>query len=403
MPKTFTLYNPNPNFFNDTLFRIAIFGPGAVGGFFAKQCVEGGAQVSLIGKKGSKNLSRQSIEGLPIKTHDGDITTIPAKKFHYIGPLEDFSMDQTQDLVLICMKQYQFSAEVAAGVHKITNKKSIIAIITNGIPFHFLWGFKLKKDYLESTDPHGKIKNIFKDRIIVSMQPVIASQVIAGVVCISRPLDRITVSLGASKLHYANEYITFILEKINKWLETKAKIKSNLAKPRTESDLYKNILEKLQFAMSVNTLSAIMEKNIGTIFENENTQVLIHYVIEILNRVAIALEIPPLRNYQQFKSIAITKEHFSSLYHDIVIAGKVGEINAIVSAPLELIAHLQSLNYPSVKDVELTPLLTLQELLIKKKKCQIISAQDLSKLFTQCDDALNLMKQEYLQPLCARL
>ena len=50
-----------------------------------------------------------------------------------------------------------------------------------------------------------------------------------------------------------------------------------------------------------------MNKDNGTIFNSVETQSFILYVITLLNIIAQNLGIGPLRNYNQFKLLSITK------------------------------------------------------------------------------------------------
>lgn len=357
-------------------YRIAIVGgTGAVGAYFVYLLLKAGHYVSIIGKNNSGSLHQVQKKGLELYTSEGTVKLSP-EQFSYIGTAEDFPKDNKQDLVILSVKQYDMSADLAERVVAITDKNSVIGVITNGLPFYFLRGLGLDIGHLESLDEGGKISKVFEDRMLMSIQPVIAAQVISpGVIKITRPLATITVTIGAPE-----ERMFLKLMLINKMFN-EASIKTTY----TESGLHKNILEKLQFAQSINTLSALLEKNIGYVFSSKETQAVILYVLALLDDLAYHLKIGPLRTYAEFKALKITNEHFSSLYHDFQV-GKPGEIKAIVDSCIELGELLQGLG--KSLELSLEPLEMLRSLLILKSNKQEVSQSALNVLFESCHLAL---------------
>lgn len=364
--------------------RIAIIGgTGSVGAYFAKQLVSAGHCVSIIGRVNSRNLRQIQMKGLTLITSDGKLN-IPATEFNYIGDLNHFPNTETQDLVIICLKQFDMSAEIAKKVSEITNGNSLIGIVSNGLPFYFMRGLNFTKKYLDTIDSGGQITQLLNDRQIMGIQPVIASKVVSpGLVHIIRPLTTITVTLGFPE-NFSSRKIEELQELFNK-----ANIKTTV----TVTGLRKNILEKLQFALSINTLSAILEKNIGNIFDSEETQILIIYSIKLINQIALRLDLGTLRSYEQFKLITVTKEHFSSLYHDIK-EGKPGEVKAIVDATIELVQFLENNNRHEVPMPDVKPLEILRHLLNQKAKNIEVNTLQLTKLFEACHVSLDLFAKD---------
>ena len=359
--------------------RIAIIGgTGAVGAYFAQQLVNAGHSVSIIGKTGSQSLKHIQTNGLRLITTAGEFQ-IPAEKFSYVGDLALFPRKDKQDLVIISLKQFDMSDEIAQQILEITDGNSVIGVITNGLPFYFLRGLNFSKKHLDSVDDGGRITQKFTDRTIICIQPVIASTIVSpGNIQIIRPREKITVTLG-----YPENYLSRQIEEICDLFK-----RSHINTTITEDPIQKNILAKLQFALSLNTLSAIMEKSIGYIFDAPETQVLIRYSITLINQISIALGLGTLRSYEQFKSTIITKEHFSSLYYDIK-AGKPGEVRAIVDATIEMANFLKNHNLHGKRMLDLGPLETLKELLAQKISKIGVNQLQLMKLFEACHKALN--------------
>lgn len=372
------------NFFQNqlpqTYTRIAIIGgAGGVGAFMTWRLSTVPTNIiSLLTTKNS--LDAIVNNGLSIKTSEG-VFNIPAKRFDYCGTVDDFSNTE-QDFVILCTKRSFKDEELAKQIKRFTHQCSVIGIITNGLPFNFLHQLPLKTGHIESVDPIGNISHEFKERILMNIQPIIAAKIISpGLVEVSRPLHAISQVIGILNTIHTSKLIS-----ITK-LFNEAGVKTSST---TALELRKNILHKWQFALSINTLSALMNKDNGTIFNSVETQPFILYVIILLNIIAQNLGIGPLRNYNQFKLLSITKGHYSSLFHDLE-AGKPGEIKAIVNSCIDLVDILQESGMSI--NIDLTPLRTLiellEELLEERRTTKKISEAKINVFFTQCFYALD--------------
>lgn len=346
-----------------------------MGAYFAFQFLKAGHNVSIIGKRHSEHLEQILQSGLRLHTSDGPVH-LACDQFSYIGDADSFPKDKKQDLVIICVKQYDMTVDIAEMAVQITGEHSVIGVITNGLPFYFTR--KLNLASIDSVDPRGAILEVFKNKIIMGIQPVIASQMISpGVIEIRRPLNAISVCLGSPE-----EKTSAQITQINMLFNA-----SGIKATYLASGLRKNILEKLQFALSINTLSALLEQNLGTVFDETQAQSFISYVIELINQMAIALEIKDLRTYIQFKALTITREHYSSLYHDIK-AGKPGEINAIIGSSMELAIQLQQARL--MPDTDLEPLEWLRDSLYRKSKKEEIPQSEIESFFRHCQDVVDM-------------
>ena len=353
--------------------KITIFGGlGAIGSYFTMQLVDAGHEVTIIGREESEHLKYTENRGLTLFTSEG-IKTIPANKFKYIGTFN--ATLSPQDLIIVSLKQPDLNLEAAQQIKHLTKQDTIVAIIANGLPFYFMQGLDIgPKKNLNSVDPNSKIINCLQNNNLIGIQPFIAAEIAdLGAVKISRPLDKISVVIG-SPIDPKSKHLVKVAT-----IFQNAKINTTICKDK----MHKNVLEKLQFALSVNVLSALMARPIDEIFIDPQAQPLIEYVIKLLETIAVGTKVGNLRDYQQFKKLPISKGHYSSLYKDI-INHKSNESAAIIGATLELAEYIKTRN-----DVELPNLQALrylQQLLERKSQGEKLSKADLDKLFALVAD-----------------
>ena len=229
----------------------------------------------------------------------------------------------------------------------------------NGLPFYFLRGLKLHdKKYISSVDKNGKISQILEDRKVIGIQPFIASMVESpGQINIIRPLEKISVVLGSP---YEFKPMPDLLKEVAS-IFNEADIKTSIS----SRGIHRDILEKLRFSMTINVLSAITERSIDHVFDDPKNSLFLRYTICLLDRLAVNLGIGNLYDYDQFKSLSVTKGHFSSLYHD-TMNKKQTEIEVIVEAPLELCRYVKERERVWAQLPILRPLEVLRALLMEK-------------------------------------
>jgi ketopantoate reductase len=93
------------------------------------------------------------------------------------------------------------------------------------------------------------------------------------------------------------------------------------------------VLEKLQFSLTINTLSALLDLSIDRIFNDSKLESFVKKMMDFIQSIATRLDIP-IRKYDDFLKLKVTVGHFSSMHHDLKQA-KPLEINAIVKAIID--------------------------------------------------------------------
>ncbi|MGB4192119.1 MAG: 2-dehydropantoate 2-reductase N-terminal domain-containing protein [Rickettsiales bacterium] len=345
-----------------------IGGTGAIGSYFAYNLAAAGNQVSIVGKEHSKNLQQISESGLTLKTDNGIYFT-PNLNFTYIGAYNYSSLVTKQDLLIVSLKQTDFNLEIAKQIVNLTDEHSMIGFISNGIPFYFLKYTSLaNKTHLQTIDPEGEINQILSSRNIITIIPLMGSHLESpAVVKITTPLSKIKVDVGSQ---FTNEES---LELINQIFD-KANINSNYNK-----NISKAILEKLQFALSINVMSALLNQTNGYVFEAKENQNYILYVIKFVNNLAQNLGIHNLRNYDTFKLANISKLHFSSMHKDMMDC-KTPEVKSIISAPLELAYYFQE---QGMMHLSTKPLEAAQELILTKNFDIFPSSKQIESIYAE--------------------
>ncbi len=107
--------------------KIAVFGTGAVGGYFGGRLAQAGNDVTFIAR-GAHLKSIQS-DGLRVKSINGDFTIHPAQATDQPETIGEV------DLVLCCVKSWQVK-EIADQIKPLLKADSIIIPIQNGVEAH---------------------------------------------------------------------------------------------------------------------------------------------------------------------------------------------------------------------------------------------------------------------------
>lgn len=242
--------------------KIAVIGgTGAVGSYFSTQLTNHPyTEVSIIGRRDSQNLSAVTENGLTLKTSEGE-KVFPRSTFHSI----DAVGHEKQDMIIVSLKQPDMTISIAQHIMGLAHGSSIIGFIGNGLPFYFLEGLAVEgKDHIESVDAQGEIISQFKNAQIIGIQPIIAAEILSpGKVQITRPWSKVSVVIGALRKPLD---LTLVAALFNA---------SGIPTTVTES-IHKIIMEKQQFALAINVLSALLEKTIGEVFDDPNTLGLTH-------------------------------------------------------------------------------------------------------------------------------
>ena len=343
--------------------EITVFGgTGNLGSYFSAN-LAGKSKLKIIGRKNSNNLNHIKKHGIELKFPD-KILNIPQEQFNYIGEFHSSAISNKQDLVIVSLKQPDFNMDVAQQIYNITDNNSAIGIISNGLAFNFLYDLKHNQPdpHIESVDPKGEILKILKNRQLFTIIPLMGGNTQSpGIINIINSSNNIRCFIGGNKIDQN------MLLKINT-IFNEANIHSEM-----ESEINKRILEKLQFALSINTISALLNKHIETVFYDELNRKYILYVTKFIKLLAEALSIKNMRSYKEFIANDLQEPRYSS-FHDDIANHKTPEINVIVSAPIELAKRL-------TLAISIKPLEMLEEMLTQKSHNITITDQEISNFY----------------------
>ncbi len=353
--------------------QITIFGgTGSIGAYFAYRLVKALHNVTIIGRDNSPNLKQIAEIGLTIKFHN-ETVFVPNSDFAYVGAYNYSTLTVKQDLVIISLKQPTFDITIAQQLINLTDSHSIVGIISNGLPFYFLANFNLgSKTHMEAVDPDGKINQLMQSRQIMTVIPLMGSNIeSAGIVKVANHQDKIKTFVGGKFIDQAG--LNLISQAFN----------NSLIPNTISADINKILLEKLQFALAVNVMSALLDQVNGQVFQSESNQNYIRYVITFVNSLAKTLGVENLRDYSVFRALNISEARYSSMHEDIT-NGKIPEVKVIISAPLELAYHF---NVP----VPTKPLELVNELLLAKSNHIPVSLEQIHEIYNEAELALEIL------------
>lgn len=351
--------------------QITIYGgTGSLGAYFAYKLVKVQHNVTIIGRNNSQNLKQIAEIGLTVKFNN-ETVFMPSSSFAYIGAYNYSALSIKQDLVIVSLKQPDFDINIAHQIISITDSHSIVGIISNGLPFYFLADFNLSsKAHIEAVDPTGEILQLMQTRKVMTIMPLMASSIESpGVIKVVNPQDKIKTFIGGKFGNYTQ------LELISTTLND-ALIPNNIS-----LNINNNILEKLQFSLAVNVMSALLDQFNGQVFKSEANQNYTRYVIAFVNNLAKALGINNLRDYDKFKALNISESRYSSMHEDLV-NGKMPEVKVILSAPLELAYHFKV-------NISTKPLELLETMILAKSNNISVPQEQIQELYKEAELAFS--------------
>ena len=103
--------------------RIAIFGSGAIGGYFGGRLAQAGEDVVFIAR--GEHLEAMLADGLQVDSINGDFVVKPVNATH------DPSKTGTVDLVLVCVKAWQVQ-EAAESMRPMVGPETMGLPLQNG-------------------------------------------------------------------------------------------------------------------------------------------------------------------------------------------------------------------------------------------------------------------------------
>ena len=107
--------------------KFAIFGAGAVGGYFGGRLAQAGNDVTFIAR--GKHLEAIKANGLLVQSLHGDFAVIPAKATDQPDAIG------TVDVVLCCVKSWQVS-EIGESLRYLVGENTVVIPLQNGVEAH---------------------------------------------------------------------------------------------------------------------------------------------------------------------------------------------------------------------------------------------------------------------------
>lgn len=119
--------------------KIAVFGSGAIGGYFGGRLAQAGHDVTFIAR--GKHLEVMLADGLQVKSIKGDFSLQPAQA------TENPKDIGVVDVVLCCVKAWQVS-EAAEAMRPLIAKHTVVIPLQNGVEAHTTLAAKLGDQYV---------------------------------------------------------------------------------------------------------------------------------------------------------------------------------------------------------------------------------------------------------------
>lgn len=338
------------------LSYLVVGGTGSVGGAIVAYLLgfgtSPGTMVKAIGRGQGLNWNSIQSNGLTVSYYKNDTKsscTIPSSIFF---PSIDLISKHSQNVVIISLKQPMLTANLMQKVLDVLAPSGVIAIIQNGLPFYFLNG--LSAQHIEAVDQKGKIKYMTSEVCVTGFLPLIAaSHSGPGSITVSRPLESIKLSIGSPEPHKCAK-----LDEVSADLNLLGLPIAD--HPITSSALRTEICNKLLFAITYNTISALQNYTLGKVQEDlissKGMSRYAEFAIAYTTYVAKELSITGLKSFTAIVTGNYTKTHYSSMRYDIE-SSNTPEAKVIVEA-------ITSINVPCATHEIIKPFLHVSYLLI---------------------------------------
>lgn len=150
--------------------RFAVFGSGAIGGYFGGRLAQAGKDVTFVAR--GSHLEAIAANGLQVKSISGDFTVRPAKatdRCEEIG---------TVDVVLCCVKSWQVS-EAAGAIRSLVGPETVVIPLQNGVEAHTTLSRNLGAEHvlpglcrlISMIDAPGQIRHAGADPYLAFGEP----------------------------------------------------------------------------------------------------------------------------------------------------------------------------------------------------------------------------------------
>jgi 2-dehydropantoate 2-reductase len=277
--------------------KVAVYGPGGVGGYFGAVLARAGNAVSLIAR--GEHLKAIRANGLRIQTPKEEFTITPAAASDNpadIGPV---------DIVLVGVKAWQVP-EVARAMRPLLKSGTRVVPLQNGV---------------EAADDLAKVLGC--ENVLGGLCRIIASIAAPGIIKIG-PMEPVVVLDGADQEDNAKAlYDAFRAAGVN---------------VQKAPDIQAAVWEKLLFIAAVSGVGSVSRANVGEVRQSLPTRTLLQQVMEEVAAVAAKRGVR-LADDIVTRTLAFIDgmpgEGTASMQRDIA-AGRPSELEAIIGSVTRL-------------------------------------------------------------------
>ena len=296
--------------------RICIFGAGSVGGYLAGFLTQGGAEVSVVAR--GAHLAAIRANGLRVETPDGSVTA-------RLSASDDPRDLGPQDAVIVTVKAPALPL-VAAGIAPLLRGDTLVAFVTNGIPWWYFHrhGGALDGRRLPRLDPDDALwRSVGPERAIGGIFWPACSTPAPGVVVLLSGAGRGTVFGEPDGT--TTPRITALAEAFRA---------ANL--PVTIADDIRTLIwQKLAFNLSAGPLCVLTETPVAATHTEAAPIACSGRMVTEAVAVARAMGITLDLDLRHIETVNTHLQHRPSILQDLQ-AGRPMEIDALYSVPLDL-------------------------------------------------------------------
>ena len=298
--------------------RIAVVGPGAIGGLVGMRLAISGEDITFIAH--GATLKALQTEGLTLVEADGTLHHLA--DVNVTGSMAEAGL---QDIVLLTVKAYQVGP-LAADLQLMIGPNTIVVTMENGLPWWYFaggYGGTLSGTRLESVDPNGLISTHLDPRYVIGAVEYAAA----------RHASTTRVEVDGGRQIIIGELNGAISLRITRLAATLQKAGFDVP---VSNNIRKEIWRKLLINMSCNPISALAHATLGDICRLPEGRNLLVDMMREAEAVAQATGIVLGVSLDTLiAAIELFGSHKTSMLQDVE-KGHPTEIEALVGAVIEL-------------------------------------------------------------------
>lgn len=299
--------------------RITIVGPGAVGATLAGAFAASGAEVSLLGRRGS-HLAVIAAHGLGLRSAE---TGTEAR--HRFPTAYDTAGLPVPELAVVCVKsQYLLSA--ARSIRTWIEQGVDVLVVANGVPWWLLSTVE------HAGGDHSVLRSVDPDGELLRLLP--AERVMSGVAHFSSVVDgpgRVTHVSGTRLI--IGDATGGISDRVTRCA---AGLSAGPVRPETSTDVRQDIWEKLLGNVNLNPVSALTGATVLDILDDPDVRQICTAMFDETAAVGAALGIESAMTADDRLDIARKLGAFRTSMLQDADRGRPLELDAIVGAVREL-------------------------------------------------------------------